>query len=172
MAIFYGDGAPVAVPFWKKLNPAPPTHYTYDYINADVLQHHATGGNGELVLDSGMRYRLLVIPDDTTEISLPTLRALETLVRNGACCSAPDRKWAPVWIEARSKTAKLQPLPIRCGAPMPRPRQAMPSAKAAFTQAVLLKPCSQASTFSQTHLERGSQRRPQHRLRHSQGLDR
>jgi hypothetical protein len=39
VAYFYGEEAPATVPFWKKIDPAQPVHYDFDYVNADVLLH-------------------------------------------------------------------------------------------------------------------------------------
>lgn len=83
VAYFYGEGAPVTVPFWKPLSPLPPTRYGYDYLNADVLLHQTSAKNGQLRLASGMTYRLLVIPTDVRSMSLPVLEKIRELVAGG-----------------------------------------------------------------------------------------
>jgi hypothetical protein len=95
VAIFYGEGAPVTVPFWKPPAPALPKHYGYDYINADVLLHHATARDGRLALDGGMTYKVIVVPDDIDGISLPLLRKLRGLVQGGVTLLAPKPTHSP-----------------------------------------------------------------------------
>ena len=95
VAIFYGEGAPVTVPFWKAAAPALPKHYGYDYINADVLLHHATARDGRLALDGGMTYKAIVIPDDIDALSLPLLRKLRDLVQAGVTLIAPKPLRSP-----------------------------------------------------------------------------
>lgn len=93
-AYFYGEGAPATVPFWKAVTPAAPTHYGFDYLNADVLKQ-ASAENSRLHLKSGMSYRVLVIPDDLHEITLPVLRKLEGAVSAGVLLLAPRPTGSP-----------------------------------------------------------------------------
>ena len=89
VAYFYGEGAPVTVPYWKKFSPAVPISTMYDYINSDVLLHHASVSANRLTLDGGMSYQILVIPDEMTSLSLPMVRKLGELVKAGAIVVAP-----------------------------------------------------------------------------------
>jgi hypothetical protein len=89
VAYFYGEGAPVTVPFWKEVNPAPPAGYSYDYMNADVLMNRVSVKDGRLVLPDGMSYRLLVLPQDVDQLTLPVLRKVRDLVAAGATVLAP-----------------------------------------------------------------------------------
>lgn len=89
VAYFYGEGAPVTVPFWKKFSPAVPEMVGRDYVNADVLLHKASVAGGRLKLESGMSYGVLVVPDEMTELTLPMLRKLAALVEEGAILYAP-----------------------------------------------------------------------------------
>ena len=89
VAYLYGEGAPAVVPFWKASVPAPPVHYGFDYVNDDVLLHHARVQGGRLQLDGGMSYRLLVLPADMRMMTLELLRKLDELVSNGATVLGP-----------------------------------------------------------------------------------
>jgi hypothetical protein len=89
VAYFYGEGAPVTVPYWKSFSPAVPVTFSYDYINADVLLHHVSVSANQLSLDGGMSYRVLVIPDEMTSLSLPMVRKLGELIKAGAIVVAP-----------------------------------------------------------------------------------
>jgi hypothetical protein len=94
-AYFYGEGAPATVPFWKAMDPALPTHYATDFINADVLLHHASVRGGRLVLDGGMTYKAVVLPSDTHALSLPVLRKLRELVQGGVVLLSPKPTTSP-----------------------------------------------------------------------------
>ena len=63
IAYFIGEDAPKMT---GVADPPVPQGYSFDYVNADVLRHHARVENGRLVLDSGMQYRVLVLPRQET----------------------------------------------------------------------------------------------------------
>ena len=63
IAYFIGEDAPKMT---GVTDPPVPEGYSFDYINADVLRHHAKVQDGKLVLDSGMQYRVLVLPRQET----------------------------------------------------------------------------------------------------------
>ena len=59
VAYFIGEDAPKMT---GVCDPPLPEGYSFDYVNADVLRNHARVRDGKLVLDSGMEYRVLVLP--------------------------------------------------------------------------------------------------------------
>jgi hypothetical protein len=65
----------------NELRPAPPLGYDYDLINAEALSKGVIE-NGELVLPSGTRYRILILQDFTT-MSLNVLRKVKEFVEKG-----------------------------------------------------------------------------------------
>ncbi len=89
LAYFYGEGAPVTVPFWKKVSPSVPEGYNYDWVNADVILNRMTVKDGRIVLPDGMSYRVLVLPDDVDQLTLPVLKKIRDLVADGAIVSGP-----------------------------------------------------------------------------------
>lgn len=95
LAYFYGEGAPVTVPFWKQVNPAPPQGYAYDWINADVLLNRMSVEDGRLVLPSGMSYRVLVLPSYVNQLTLAAVRKIRDLVSAGAIVVAPRPMGSP-----------------------------------------------------------------------------
>ncbi|MFC6644625.1 glycosyl hydrolase [Granulicella cerasi] len=122
VAIFYGEGAPVTVPSGKTLSPAVPTHYGYDYVDADVLLHHAAMKNGRLHLDSGMSYAVLAIPDDERMLSLPLLKQLRAFVQQGLTLVGPQPVASPTLSdgphasdEVKRIAAELWDRPLRRG---------------------------------------------------------
>jgi len=96
IAYLLNEGAPSTMPFWGTgLQPAPPTGYQFDYINADVLLHlMEVNGEGKLVLPGGMKYSLLVLPQ-TNEISLAMSQKIRQLVADGATVIGPKPIRAP-----------------------------------------------------------------------------
>jgi hypothetical protein len=67
--------------------------YKVDLCNEETLAR-MTVRNGYLVLPDGMRYRLLLLPENR-QISLPALREIERLVREGAAVSGPKPSKVP-----------------------------------------------------------------------------
>ena len=78
-AYFYGESAPVET---LENDPALPPGYDYDGINADVLKQAAIK-DGRLVLDSGMSYRVLVLPSAERAMTPALLRKLRGFVADG-----------------------------------------------------------------------------------------
>jgi hypothetical protein len=95
VAYFYGEGAPNAVPYWKPVTPAPPAGYGFDWINAEVLLGNTRVEDGRIVLPSGMRYRVLVLPADVDRVTVPMARKLRALVEAGATLVAPPPLGTP-----------------------------------------------------------------------------
>ena len=83
VAYFYGEDSNLTAIFGAK-SPDVPTGYNFDYVNADILLHKLRVENGSLVTDSGMRYRVLMLDAYSAHMSLPVLRRLQSLVRDGA----------------------------------------------------------------------------------------
>jgi hypothetical protein len=84
---FYGEGAPAAVAH-RNLKPEVPAGFDYDVCNAEILLQRTSVDHGEIVLESGMRYRVLVLPD-TDRMTLPLLKKIRSLVRAGALVYGP-----------------------------------------------------------------------------------
>ncbi len=80
---FYGEDSNVTAMF---ANSAPklPSGYNFDFVNADALIHEFRGSGGRLTARSGMTYRVLVLDPYSKHMSLPVLRAISGLVKEGA----------------------------------------------------------------------------------------
>lgn len=89
-AYLLNEGAPSTMPFWGAgLKPAPPDGYDFDYVNSDVvLNRMSVNAEGRIVLPDGMSYRVLVLPE-TDRMTLPVLRKIRELVRDGATVLGP-----------------------------------------------------------------------------------
>jgi len=95
LAYYYGEGAPITVPFWKQVNPAPPGGYDYDWLNTEVLLNRMSVKDGWLVLPDGMRYRVLVLPDTLNRMTPLVLRKIRDLVAAGATVVGPKPTKSP-----------------------------------------------------------------------------
>ena len=90
---FYGEGATAGFSH-KNMNPIVPKGFDYDVCNAEILLGHTSVENGGIVMKSGMRYRVLVLPV-TDRMTLPVLRKIEELVRDGATVYGPKPVKSP-----------------------------------------------------------------------------
>src|ERR1051325_119306 len=79
VAYFCGESTPVEMRVGQG-EVALPQGYDYDGINADILLHHARVANGQLVLDSGMKYRVLVLAPSDRNMRPELLRKLRGFV--------------------------------------------------------------------------------------------
>ena len=95
LAYYYGEGAPITVPFWKEIRPAVPDGYSCDWVNTDVLLTRMSVQDGRLTLPDGMSYKTLVLPEDVTHLSLPVVEKIRDLVAAGALVVAPRPETSP-----------------------------------------------------------------------------
>lgn len=85
IAYFIGEDAPRA---FGGRSQELPEGYDFDYINAEVLLTRAKALNGRLVLDSGMSYKLLVLPNQDT-MTPELLAKIGTLAKGGVVVCGP-----------------------------------------------------------------------------------
>jgi hypothetical protein len=90
-AYFIGEDAPKMTGICE---PALPKGYSFDYINAEVLMKYAHVENGCLVLKSGMKYRVLVLPVQTT-MRPEVLRRIKDMVGEGLTILGPAPTQSP-----------------------------------------------------------------------------
>lgn len=90
-AYFIGEDAPKMSGI---RNPELPDGYSYDWINAEVLNKYAHVEDGCLVLDSGMRYRVLVLPPQKT-MRPEMLERIAELVKDGLTVVGPKPEKSP-----------------------------------------------------------------------------
>jgi hypothetical protein len=88
MLYFYGEDSNLTAIFGNK-SPDVPAGFPFDYINADALIHELRVDDGQIATPSGMRYRVLGLDAYSRHMSLPVLRAIYTLVQNGAVVAGP-----------------------------------------------------------------------------------
>lgn len=80
---FYGEDSNLTAIFQHKA-PEVPAGYAFDYVNADALIHELSVSDRQIVTKSGMQYKVLALDPYSGHMSLPVLRAINTLVENGA----------------------------------------------------------------------------------------
>jgi hypothetical protein len=88
LVYFYGEDSNLTAIFADKA-PDIPAGYGFDYINADALIHELSVKDGRLVTKGGMEYRVLGLDPYSRHMSLPVLRAIHALVRDGAVVAGP-----------------------------------------------------------------------------------
>jgi hypothetical protein len=88
---YYGTGVPRYVFLDTDVKGVPPG-YSWDMCNSEVLLSRASVENGRIILPDGMSYRILTLADQK-DISLPVLRKLEQMVKEGIILlgSPPER---------------------------------------------------------------------------------
>jgi hypothetical protein len=83
LVYYYGEDSNLTAIFAKK-SPDIPPGYGFDYINADALIHELRVEDGRIKTPGGMSYRVLGLDAYSRHMSLPVLRAIAKLVREGA----------------------------------------------------------------------------------------
>ena len=99
LAYFIGEDAPKMA---GDCTPELPEGYSHDFINAEVLRDMAHVEKGELVLESGMRYKVLVLPAQKT-MRPEMLEVIAGLVKDGLTVVGPAPEKSPSlknWPEA------------------------------------------------------------------------
>ena len=91
VAYFIGEDAPKMTGIRE---PELPEGYSYDYINAEVIQNRLTVTDGKLLLPNGIAYSLLVLPPENT-MRPGVLQKIKELVSAGAVVMGPRPERSP-----------------------------------------------------------------------------
>jgi len=94
LAYYTGEGIPSGVPYWEKIKPEPPAGYDYDFLNTEILLDKLSVQDGQLVLPTGMRYRVLMLPE-TDQMTPRVLQKIRQLVADGATVLGPKPSRSP-----------------------------------------------------------------------------
>jgi hypothetical protein len=89
VAVFYGEERNLSEIYLKRYRRPVPEGHGFDFVDREALQTLFTVKDGALTTTSGMRYRVLLIPEDITRVSLPTLQKIRQLVADGAVVVGP-----------------------------------------------------------------------------------
>ena len=103
LVYFYGEDSNLTS-IYQHASPDVPAGYGFDYINADALIHALKPrGNGRLTTPGGTTYRLLGLAPYSQHMSLPVLRAIHTLVEEGASVAGPKPTDDPSLADSQSE---------------------------------------------------------------------
>ena len=79
---YYGEDSNVTAAFNRP--PQIPSGYQWDYLNPDALLNHISYDRGKLVSDSGTTYQVIWMDRNMDYVSVPVLRKLAALAKEGA----------------------------------------------------------------------------------------
>jgi hypothetical protein len=90
VAYYYGEDGNVTSLFTNE-PPKIPYTYNFDYVNTDALVNLLSFDGSNITSPSGMKYKLLAMDKNATRITVPTLKKLDEMVKNGAylCAERP-----------------------------------------------------------------------------------
>ena len=106
---FYGEDSNLTAIFAQKA-PEVPKGYGFDYINADALIHELNVEGGRITTKSGMRYQVIGLDPYSRHMSLPVLRAIHTLVEDGAVVAGQKPTDDPSLADDKVEFEKLSSL--------------------------------------------------------------
>ncbi|MDQ0106288.1 hypothetical protein J2T02_001396 [Chitinophaga terrae (ex Kim and Jung 2007)] len=106
VAYFIGEDAPKMT---GVRDPELPKGYSFDYINAEVIETRLQVKNGRLVLPDGMSYRMMVLPKLET-MRPELLEKISQLVKQGAVILGPAPKRSPSLQNYPAADTKVQQL--------------------------------------------------------------
>lgn len=95
VAYFYGEEAPLVTLYHNQAPADAPTRYAYDFINSDALMQKLSVRDGDLVSDSGARYRVLYLGGTSGHMTVATLRRIAELAEAGATIVGPAPTTTP-----------------------------------------------------------------------------
>jgi hypothetical protein len=93
IAWFYGEDDNITA-LYDDRPPGVPEGYGFDFVNADAIRSILSARDGLLVSPGGGRYRVLAV-DPAARITLPTLRKLDALSRQGVIIAGPRPDRSP-----------------------------------------------------------------------------
>ena len=91
VAYFIGEDVPKMTGI---CDPALPQGYSFDYINAEVIQNRISVKGGKIVLPDGLSYSILVLPKIET-MRPELLKKIKELIEQGAVVLGPKPNYSP-----------------------------------------------------------------------------
>lgn len=112
VAYYYGEQIPKFASGSKFIRKTLGPGYDYDDLNKEVLLQARVADDGRLELPSGMKYQLLVLPEDA-QMSVEVLHKIEALVQQGATVLGPRPTTVPGLQDYRQREQELNRLADR-----------------------------------------------------------
>ncbi|MFS2214118.1 glycosyl hydrolase [Telluria sp. Tellsp104] len=84
LAYFYGEDAPLNALYAKGVPPELPTHYGFDFVDRDMLFQQLKVLDGDLVAQSGARFKALYLGGSSAHMTLALLERIAQLAEEGA----------------------------------------------------------------------------------------
>ena len=106
LVYFYGEDSNLTAIFANS-SPNVPESHGFDYINADGLIHELSVKDGIITTPGGTTYRLLGLDPYSRHMSLPVLRAIYKLVKDGAMVAGPKPLDDPILADNLTEFNKL-----------------------------------------------------------------
>jgi hypothetical protein len=106
VAYFYGEEAPLTALYATGAITDTPRHYAWDFVNPDVLDRLTVDG-GDLLAQSGARYRVLYLGGTSRRMTLPVLRRVAALAEVGATIVGNAPTGSPALADDRSEYQQL-----------------------------------------------------------------
>jgi hypothetical protein len=103
---YYGEDNNITSLFGRK-PPVIPEGYNYDFINSDALINKLSVKDGRLITSSEMNYRVLFLDSNAVMMSLPVLRKLSKLVKDGATIAGVKPITTPSLSDDKNEFNKL-----------------------------------------------------------------
>jgi len=111
---FYGENQNITQLAMREL-PRIPAGYEFDYVNSSALRDAISVSGGHYVSKGGSHYQLLVLDSTAREMTLPTLRRVYHLAKQGGKVAGQMPEYSPSLqdnaTEYRDLLAKLKALP-------------------------------------------------------------
>jgi hypothetical protein len=107
VAYFYGEESPLSAQGVEPYFPDAPTHYAYDFVNADAVLNVLKVEGTELVAPSGARYKVLYLGGTSSKMTLSVLRRLASLAEAGATIIGRAPEASPSLNDASAEYAAL-----------------------------------------------------------------
>ena len=105
VAYFIGEDTPKMT---GVCDPELPRGYSFDYINAEVLLTKSSVKGNKLTLESGMQYRVLVLPKQK-EYATGIAETNKEVCKRRACCIRPHPGiFSEVWSIILPRTGKFR----------------------------------------------------------------
>ena len=103
---FYGEDSNLTGIFGDKAPDVPPG-YGFDYVNADALMHELAVTGDRITTKGGMSYRILGLDNFSRHMSLPVLKAIYRLVKDGASVAGQKPLDDPSLADDQAEFARL-----------------------------------------------------------------